>query len=176
MSNWYSTALMKQGYSLNFRATQDSAKTSGLLKTDAHFRHNYRCNQLICGYVNDCIGEVFMPGQFLFTMTIAVLSISGLIRMGSAAGPILCAGAVIFLLLLIVYFNSFIGKGSELLEMSYTLVQSKKNTCDRKDMAVFLESCSPFKAKVGPFLHLQKSLILDIFATIIDYTVTLLLL
>ena len=125
--------------------------------------------------VNRLLGDVFMPGQFLFSMTLTVGVLSSFLRLVTSAGAFILISAIMFLLTMVLYFVTFIGKGSELLELSYVLLESRKKICMDKYMIAFLTSCYPFKAKIGPFMTLEKSIMLAVLATIVDYTVTLLL-
>lgn len=68
-----------------------------------------------------------------------------------------------------------VGTGSTLLQLSYKLIEERKEKCKTKYMERFLRSCSPFKAKIGPFAHLGKDTIVYLISTIIDNIVTLLL-
>ena len=117
-----------------------------------------------------------MPGHFLFIMIIAVSSLAFVIRLASSFTPIMVAGGITVILIIVLYFVSFIKEGSKLLELSYALLSSRKTSCDTKYMKAFLTSCYPFKAKIGPFMTLEKSTMVAILATIVDYTVTVLLL
>ena len=116
-----------------------------------------------------------MPGQFLFVMTVTVVMLACFIRLVNSAGAFIVTSCALVLLVIGLYFATFIGKGSELLELSQELLKSRKTVCKTKYMRTFLRSCQPFKAKIGPFMTLEKSLMVAIISAIIDFTVTLLL-
>ena len=125
--------------------------------------------------MNGIIGDVLMPGQFLFMMALTVGVLSSFIRLMTSAGGFLVVTCIFVLLGIVLYFVSLIGQGSELLELSHLLLKSRKRICKTKFMKAFLTSCYPFKAKIGPFMTLEKSIMLAVMATIVEYTVTVLL-
>ena len=151
------------------------AKTKPLLRTEEHWNHNFRCSQIICGCVNDIIGTVLMPGQFVFIMIVTVVTLVGLVK-NPASDPMLQTVEIVILFSSLMYFISFVGYGSTLLELSYKLLERRKYFCRTKYMKAFRNSCYPFKAKIGSFMYLERSTILSILSTVINYTVILLLL
>ena len=121
------------------------------------------------------IGTVLMPCQFVFIMILTVFTLVGLIKL-QTHDPMMLTLEIVVLITTIVYFITFVSYGSTLLELSYKLLEDRKYFCRTKYMKAFHKSCYPFKVKIGSFMHLEKSTMLSILSSIINYTVILLLL
>jgi len=133
----------------------------------------YRSIQLLIMLLNQCIGELLLPILLLFCSSMAVLMGFALIHF-ELDGFYFVIGLSLGLFLVFV-IRVFIGQSANVLRLNEQALENRRRSTRDPSMQRFLRSCPVLRINIGPFFPLKKSTVSSIYAKILEYTVTVLL-
>lgn len=121
---------------------------------------------------NACIAEILVPAQLACVLALTTICNFVILKVHLNALaitiPVIVAdvGCMGFIYVAM-------REGSQFLVLSQRVLVKRKPACDSHYLIKKLKACPPFGGKVGSFRMVDKTLLLIVYAAIVDYTITL---